>query len=152
MADWKEVQKDYENGMSYADMAQKYNQKANTIKGRKQREHWERKEIDITEPKKVFDIESLKYKKGFSLADIFESYVGRPPDDIEKECRWRIDTELVAKGMGLKNKVTVKYSRDGEILNIASTNILPTQNDKKIADEILREWDRKYINRFLGSR
>jgi lambda repressor-like predicted transcriptional regulator len=44
MTDWNAVRADYEKGGSLKDLAQKYGVKANTIKGRRQREKWKRLE------------------------------------------------------------------------------------------------------------
>ena len=72
MTNWEQVQIDYENGMTLKELAMKYKEKTNTIKGRRYREKWKKLSLDSNDitDKDIDDCIDDSYEKGYSPKDI----------------------------------------------------------------------------------
>jgi len=67
MTNWEQVRIDYEkNGMTLKELAVKYKEKTNTIKGRRYREKW-KKQDDSNSSNDIYD---YMYEEGYSPKDI----------------------------------------------------------------------------------
>lgn len=74
--DWEKVKVDYENNIPVNELARKYGVKANTIKGRKQREKWKRNEPMSSAPN-TKTIEDYIYADGYSIETIKDALYGK---------------------------------------------------------------------------
>jgi len=132
---WEQIKEEYERGESIAVLAQTYGVKANTIKGRKQREKWQRledKKIDYT------DINTFIYGFGYDYEKLESEII--PQQYIETIPKFkRISAvNIIALGMGLMCKVTAKYNNVGKVVGTTITNIPPTGKEIKEAHKIMR--------------
>ncbi|MCK4442150.1 MAG: hypothetical protein KAU90_09075 [Sulfurovaceae bacterium] len=156
MTNWKSIKRDYEKGMSYNNLAQKYKIKVNTIKSRKQREGWSRNIKDET----VVTIRTFStFEEGYSPEELLarEEVDDKLEVDLLKQAKYA----LFALAMGKVKIVKQSYNSNNDIISseVKSKPPMPTVlNQLEILEERIaqltifgtRETDEEKEARYLA--
>ena len=140
---WEQIKEEYERGESLSVLAQTYGVKANTIKGRKQREKWQRledKKIDYS------NIDDFIYGFGYDYEKLESEII--PQQYIETISKFKRISAIntIALGLGLMRKVTAKYNNIGKVVSTVITNIPPSDKEIKEAHKIMRRLENRTYN------
>ena len=101
MTNWEQVRIDYENGMTLKELAIKYKEKANTIKGRRYREKWKKQDDNSSN-----DIHDYMYEEGYSPKDIL-NFIN--PNDFRS---YRKDIKQMAEEQAYDDVAILGISED----------------------------------------
>jgi len=139
MTNWEQVRIDYEkNGMTLKELAVKYKEKTNTIKGRRYREKW-KKQDDSNSSNDIYD---CMYEEGYSPKDILNLI---NPNDFRNNMSSE-DVRVIAE------EIATPYI-DDMIDNIGVTNGSPKHKEilkneiEKTSNELISD---KAIEELIG--
>ena len=123
---WEQIKEEYERGESLSVLAQTYGVKANTIKGRKQREKWKRNGAKAIEA--YTDIEKFIYGFGYDIDKLKKEIFQKTTEELTELKKISIINKI-ALGVGIMRKVTVTYNSNGKIVKSTVTNIQPSKEE-----------------------
>lgn len=126
MVIWENIRSDYESGMSYSEMAQKHNEKINTIKSRKQREKWTRIENIQEKDNNTTEVLGILFGQGFDISTMVKKM--DEEDNYEELMLKSVKCALFALGTGQLSKVQAKYNGNGVLVSRIVTGIPPSPN------------------------
>jgi len=132
---WEQIKEEYERGESLSVLAQTYGVKANTIKGRKQREKWQRLEDKETN---YSNIDDFIYGFGYDYEKLEREIIPQQYIETMPPLEKLSAVNTIALGLGLMRKVTAKYNNVGKVVSTVIINIPPNASEIKEAHRIMR--------------
>jgi len=154
MTNWEQVQIDYENGMTLKELAIKYKEKTNTIKGRRYREKWKKLSLDSNDitDKDIDDCIDDSYEKGYSPKDINNNFRDNTSSEDIRVSAEEIATPYVYDMIDAIGNVEDGSPRHIEILNKEIEKYFNEMTSDKAIEEMIGEIVSEHIAVGLGKK